>query len=45
MAGVDTPQFTADFQAIAPAPILFAIVIPWGYVFRHYVKKPGARWR
>lgn len=45
MAGMATPQFTADFQAIAPAPILFAIVIPWDYVFRHYVKKPGARWR
>lgn len=45
MAGGDTRQFTADFQAIAPAPILFAIVIPWGYVFRHYVKMPGARWR
>lgn len=45
MAGTVTPQFTADFQAIAPGPILFAIVIPWGYVFRHYVQKPGARWR
>jgi len=19
-------------------------IIPWGYVFRHYLKKPGARW-
>ena len=21
------------------------LVIPWGYVYRHYVKQPGARWR
>jgi hypothetical protein len=43
-AGVHTPQFTADFQAIAVGVILIPI-IPWGYVFRHYLKLPGARWR
>jgi hypothetical protein len=25
--------------------ILMPIVIPWGYVWRHYVKAPGNRWR
>ena len=25
--------------------ILMPLVIPWGYVWRHYVKRPGARWR
>lgn len=45
MAGVKTSQFTEDFKAIAFAPVIFIAVIPWGYVFRHYVKKPGARWR
>ena len=44
MAGVHTVQFTEDFKAIAMGVILIPI-IPWGYVFRHYLKKPGARWR
>ena len=42
-AGVHTPQFTEDFKAIALGVILIP-VIPWGYVFRHYLKKPGERW-
>jgi hypothetical protein len=25
--------------------VLVPIVIPWGHVFRHYVKAPGDRWR
>ena len=45
MAGVNTAQFTEDFKAIAPAPAIFIAIIPWGYIFRHYLKKPGARWR
>jgi hypothetical protein len=44
-AGVNTTQFTEDFKAIALGPLIFIPLIPWGYVFRHYVKKPGARWR
>lgn len=24
--------------------VLVVIAIPWGYVFHHYVKQPGARW-
>jgi hypothetical protein len=44
MAGVRTEQFTGDFKAIALAPVIFILIIPWGYVFRHYVKEPGARW-
>ena len=44
MAGVNTAQFTEDFKAIAFAPVLLILIIPWGYVFRHYLKKPGARW-
>jgi hypothetical protein len=43
-AGGHTAQFTEDFKAIALGMILIPI-IPWGYVFRHYVKMPGARWR
>src|SRR4051812_42185701 len=45
MAGVNTIQFTEDFKAIAIFPVIVILVIPWGYVFRHYLKKPGARWR
>ncbi len=43
-AGVHTPQFTEDFKAIAMG-VIFIPLIPWGYVFRNYAKKPGARWR
>jgi hypothetical protein len=43
-AGVNTTQFTEDFKAIGLGLILIPI-IPWGYVFRHYLKKPAARWR
>jgi hypothetical protein len=44
LAGMNTPQFNDDFKAIAYAPLIFAAVIPWGYVWRHYVRKPGSRW-
>jgi hypothetical protein len=27
------------------AIVLNVIVIPWPYVFAHYIKKPGDRWR
>lgn len=38
------PTFADDFQAIAAGVILMPIVIPWGYVWRHYVKATGNRW-
>ena len=44
-AGVNTTVFKDDFKAIALGPLVFLLVIPWGYVFRHYLKKPGTRWR
>jgi len=44
IAGVNTAQFTEDFKAIALGPLLLIPIIPWGYVFRHYLKKSGARW-
>lgn len=25
--------------------VIFPISIPWGYVFAHYVKQPGTRWK
>ena len=39
------PTFTEDFQSIAFGVILMPIVIPWGYVYRHYIRQPAARWR
>lgn len=38
------PTFAEDFFNIALGVILMPLVIPWGYVWRHYVKQPGARW-
>jgi hypothetical protein len=45
MMGVNTPVFKEDFKAIALGPVIFILVIPWGYVCRHYLKNPGTRWR
>jgi hypothetical protein len=45
MAGVHSAQFTEDFKAIFLGPLIFIVAIPWGYVFRHYIRKPGERWR
>ena len=44
MAGVNTPVFKEDFKMIALGPVIFILVIPWGYVYRHYLKNPGTRW-
>lgn len=42
--GQGSPQFADDFPAIVLGVILMPIVIPWGYVFRHYVMRPSERW-
>lgn len=44
-AGQLPPTFTEDFFNIAFGVIVVPLVIPWGYVWRHYVKRPGERWR
>ena len=41
--GQTPPTFTADFQSIAFGVILMPIVIPWRYLWRHYVTAPGER--
>jgi hypothetical protein len=43
-AGQYPPTFADDFFNIAFGAILLAI-IPWGYVWRHYIKMPSERWR
>ena len=42
-AGRYPPTFAEDFFNIAWGAVLL-LVIPWGYVWRHYVRRPGARW-
>ena len=44
-AGQMPDTFADDVFAIGMGVILMPLVIPWGYVYRHYVKQPGARWR
>jgi hypothetical protein len=44
-AGKMPPTFAEDFQAITMGVILMPLVIPWGYVWHHYVKAPANRWR
>jgi len=39
------PTFAEDFQNIALGVILMPLVIPWGYVYRHYIRQPANRWR
>ena len=37
--------FAEDFFNIAFGVVLMPIVIPWGHVWRRYVKAPAERWR
>jgi hypothetical protein len=44
-SGQVPPTFAEDFANILFGVVLMPVVIPWGYVWRRYVKAPGARWR
>ncbi len=44
-AGQLPPTFAADSFNIGLGVILMPLVIPWGYVYRHYIRQSGARWR
>jgi hypothetical protein len=43
-SGQRPPTFAEDFLNIGWGAILL-LVIPWGYVWRRFVKRPGERWR
>jgi hypothetical protein len=43
-AGAQPPTFAEDSFNIALGAVLL-LVIPWGYVWRHYVTRPATRWR
>ena len=44
-AGRADPQLSEDIWAIGLGPLVFGLLIPWGYVWRHYVTAPSERWR
>ena len=44
LAGRVDPQLSEDMILIGGGP-LFALFIPWGYFWRHYIRKPSDRWR
>ena len=44
-SGQTPPTFAEDFFNIMVGVVLMPIVIPWGHVWRHYVKAPADRWR
>jgi hypothetical protein len=39
------PTFAEDFPAIAFGVILMPFVIPWGFVYRRYIRQRAERWR
>jgi hypothetical protein len=45
LSGQLPPTFGEDFKAITVGVVIMPFVIPWGYVWRHYLKAPGDRWR
>ena len=45
LAGQYPPTFSEDAFSIGMGIILMPLVIPWGYAWRHYVTRPGDRWR
>jgi hypothetical protein len=44
-SGQQPPTFAEDFFNIGFGVILMPLVLPWGFIWRQYVKAPGARWR
>lgn len=45
LSGQQPPTWSEDFSAITAGVILMPLVVPWGFVWRQYVKAPGDRWR
>lgn len=45
LSGRVPPTFGEDFKAITAGVVIMPFVIPWSYVWRHYVKEAGDRWR
>jgi hypothetical protein len=45
LSGMATPTLKQDLLEIGTFPFLLALIIPWGYVWRHYIRQPGGRRR
>jgi hypothetical protein len=45
MSGQRPPTFAEDSFNIVLGVVLMPLVIPWGYVWRRFVKQAGDRWR
>jgi hypothetical protein len=43
-AGGMSPEMEGTFYDCLMGLILFPLVIPWGYVYANYVKRPADRW-
>ena len=44
LAGTASPRLSRDLFEIGFFPIPVALIIPWGYVWRRYVRQPADRW-
>lgn len=46
LSGTGSPRIAEDMFLVGLLPILLGpILLPWGYIWRHYVKAPAERWR
>lgn len=43
--GAATPHWRSDILTIGGAAILIGLIMPWGHVWRRYVREPSERWR
>ncbi len=44
-SGVGSPSLNQDLFDIGAFSVVFGLLMPWGYVWRHYIKGPAERWR
>ena len=44
LSGELDPNTTETLTACLMGVVLVPLVMPWGYVLKHYLKAPGARW-
>ncbi len=45
LSGTGSPRLGSDLLMIGLGPVLFGLIIPWGYVRRRYFQAPAERWR
>lgn len=45
LAGAAAAQLQSDLVAIGGGAILFGLVMPWGHIWRRFIKQPAERWR